>query len=63
MQGQYVAFISTYERQMKFDVEVVGEYEEAQNCCAVQLAHAPQLFECEVLVPALPALLEWDFRM
>ena len=48
---------------MKFDVEVVGEYEEVQNCCAVQLAHAPQLFECEELVPAPLTLLEWDFRM
>jgi hypothetical protein len=63
MQGQYVAFISTCEHQMKFDVEVVGEYEEVQNCCAVQLVHAPQLFECEELVPAPLTLLEWDFRM
>jgi hypothetical protein len=63
MQGQFVAFISTYERQMKFDVGVVGEYEEDRNCCAVLLEHAPQLFEYEALVLTLRALLELDFQM
>jgi hypothetical protein len=63
MQGQYVAFISTYVRQMKFDVGVVGEYEEDRNCCALLLEHAQQLFEYVTLVLKPLALLEWDFQM
>ena len=45
---------------MKFDVGVVGEYEEDRNCCAVLLVHAPQLFEYEALVLTLRVLLESD---
>ena len=48
---------------MKFDVGVVGEYEEDRNCCAVLLEHAPQLFEYETLVLTLRVLLESDFQM
>jgi len=48
---------------MKFDVGVVGEYEEDRNCCAVLLEHAPQLFEYEALVLTLRVLLESDFQM
>ena len=48
---------------MKFDVGVVGEYEEDRNYFVVLLEHAPQLFEYEALVLTLLALLELDFQM
>jgi hypothetical protein len=58
-----VAFISTYVRQMKFDVGVVGEYEEDRNYFVALLVHALQLFEYEALVLTLRVLLGSDFQM
>jgi len=48
---------------MKFDVGVVGEYEEDRNYFVALLEHAPQLFEYVTLVLKLRVLLGWDFQM
>lgn len=48
---------------MKFDVGVVGEYEEDRNYFVALLEHALQLFEYEALVLTLRVLLGSDFQM